>query len=582
MKKYFLFFLICFSIKIFSQDIPQNISYTTIYDFMDELAGEGLIDLNSGIRPYSRKYIAEKLVEAKRADSLLSRRAKKDLEFFLQDYAIERDTLPKTWVHATDKKTWDISLWQPAFHFSNKWFKMRLTPLLGGEVIANKKGAIINRFYGADLQMTVDNHVSEYANLRDNSYYGKFLRTSMGMKPADAKLARGSYFNLLPGAEYKEANYGGDFSEMRGGIKAYCKYGSIGLIKDNLAWGESRHSSNILSGRVPSFPMLTLNLTPVKWVELNYIHGWLVSNVKDSTRYYVENLSNGTTEKEYRPYNKYIAANMLTVRPIKNLRISVGNSIIYSEVTPHAAYFIPIAFFKSLDHVQTKGLGVENQNSQIFAMISSRNIKHLHLYASIYFDEIQFKRLKMSEPQRNLYSYQVGATVTNFPLKNLYLNAEFTRSNIANYKHSIQSLTFASNSYYLGHYLGDNSQEIFVKLGYKPVRGLDISVSYTNARHYNDYNYDRNSIGRIIAKETYDQLTWQNDIINLTALYEIGNNVFAHFSMEYNNARGYDQSSRVGSESENCLTAQGFLDLYTPKFYQGKNLTFSLGLNIGF
>ena len=81
MKKYFLFFLICFSIKIFSQDIPQNISYTTIYDFMDELAGEGLIDLNSGIRPYSRKYIAEKLVEAKRADSLLSRRAKKDLEF---------------------------------------------------------------------------------------------------------------------------------------------------------------------------------------------------------------------------------------------------------------------------------------------------------------------------------------------------------------------------------------------------------------------------------------------------------------------------------------------------------------------
>jgi hypothetical protein len=85
------------------------------------------------------------------------------------------------------------------------------------------------------------------------------------------------------GVQYKEANYGGDFSDSKGGISLYTWWGSIGLIKDNIVWGDSYNSSNIISGRAPSFPMLTLNLKPVRWLEFNYIHGWLVSNVIDSS-----------------------------------------------------------------------------------------------------------------------------------------------------------------------------------------------------------------------------------------------------------------------------------------------------------
>ena len=59
-----------------------------------------------------------------------------------------------------------------------------------------------------------------------------------------------------------------------------------------------------------------------------------------------------------------------------------------------AAYFIPIAFFKSLDHLLTKGLGSENQNSQVFASISVRPTDHLRLYGSFYLDEFKLARLK--------------------------------------------------------------------------------------------------------------------------------------------------------------------------------------------
>ncbi len=586
-KKIAVFALVFSTFTAVAQDIPQHISYYRVYDFIDELAIDKVIDINSVSKPYSRNFIAKKLAEAQSKDSLLTKRQRTDLKFLLNDYAVELDTLPLSYVHWTDKRTFDLALVQPAFHFQNKHFKCRITPLLGMDVIANtgKKGVILKRWFGADFQATIVNHVSVWASYRDQSYYGKLLKESAGLSPMDARISQYNYLNNLPGCEYKEATYGGDYSDMRGGIKAYTWWGSIGVMKDNLVWGDSYSCSNIISGRAPSFPMLTLNLKPCKWFELNYIHGWLVSNVLDSTNYYIEYNGNGE-KKHYRPQNKFIAANMLTFTPIKGLNLSLGNSIIYSERTPQAAFFIPIAFYKSLDHVMTKGTKTENQNSQVFFNISSRNIKHLHLYGSLYLDEFSASRLKKDNAQQNPISYKVGFNLSNLP-KNFSWIGEFTRSNIINYKHSIQSLTWASNGYCLGHYLGDNSQEIYVAVNYKPVWSLNINLSYTNARKYNDYQYLRrgasgsSQIGQIIAQKPFNERVWENDVIALKATYEIFNNAYAILNIEWNNARGYTPTSEP-IEGETRLTAQQYLDLYTPKFYQGKNLTITCGLSFGF
>lgn len=583
----FIILLFC-PISLLAQNIPQHISYYRIYDFIDELAIDKIININSVSKPYSRDFIAKKLIEAQSKDSLLTKRQKVDLKFFLNDYAIELDTLPKSYVHWTNKRTFDLALLQPAFQYQDKNFKCRITPILGMDIIANtaNKGVILKRWFGADFQATIVNHISVWASYRDQSFSGKFLKSEAGLKATDARISKPNFLNNLAGCEYKEANYGGDYSDMRGGIKAYTWWGSIGIIKDNLVWGDSYSCSNIISGRAPSFPMLTLNLKPCKWFELNYIHGWLISNVADSTNYYLEENGNGT-KTNYRPYNKFIAANMLTFTPIKGLDISLGNSIIYAERNVNAAYFIPIAFYKSIDHLLTKGLKTENQNSQIFFNISSRNIKHLHLFGSIYIDEFNSARLKKSNQQRNPFSYKVGFNVNNWPLKNLSLIGEFTRSNIINYKHSIQQLTWASNNYCLGHYLGDNSQEIFVALNYKPVWALNINLSYTNARKYNDYEYLRrgtsgkNQISQILTQKPFKEMVWQNDLIALKATYEIFNNAYAVVNFEWNNARGYTPKSEA-IEGETRLTSKGYLDLYTPKFYQGNNITITCGLSFGF
>jgi hypothetical protein len=103
-----------------------------------------------------------------------------------------------------------------------------------------------------------------------------------------------------------------------------------------------------------------------------------------------------------------MAANMFTITPIKQLSFSFGNSVVYAEQNIQAAYLIPIAFYKSLDHLLTKGIASQNQNSQLFGSISIRPVDHLHLYGSIYVDEFKLSRLKPSNAEHNPVSYLVG------------------------------------------------------------------------------------------------------------------------------------------------------------------------------
>lgn len=582
-NKVFFFLLLFISLCISAQDIPQHISYTRIYDFLDELANDGYIELNSAIRPYSRQMIADKLVEAEEKSRSMGNRQRKELQFFLNEYALERDVFPTAIPNKWESRTAKIGLLQPAVYYKDNVFKARITPLLGMHITANKNDRIIQRWYGAEFQGTIGKHLTVWGSLRDNSFDGPLLSLVKKNKPSDV-FFQNNYLTNLPGYEYKESGKGGDYSDSRGGIKYGWKWGSVGLAKDNVVWGDNYNGSNILSGRAPSFPMLMLNLKPAKWFELNYFHGWLVSNVTDSTNYYVEN----DGEKHYRPAKKYIAANMLTFRPVEKLNLSIGNAIIYSESNVEAAYFTPIAFYKSIDHTLTKGLGTENQNSAMFLNISSRNIKHVHLYASVFVDEFNFSRLKKSNKEANPISFKIGGKVTNPYIDNISLTAEYTRTSIITYKHSIPTLSWASNNYNLGHYLGDNAQEIFLAATYKPIRGLDLTLSYVNAKHGKEYEYIRRNNGdvhtgilAIISQPSLGPIIWTNQTIGFKALYEVFNNAYAVVNFEYTNIQGHGNDDEA-TFGERKMTAEETLKYFTPEFLWGKNTTFTVGFSFGF
>ena len=149
------------SLSLSAQRIPEMIEYTEVYDFLEELTTDGVIRTNAAIKPYTRDYIAARLMEAQSRDSLLNQRQKEDLQFYLQDYALECDTLPTYYSyghrHVTQWKTEvsNLNLADPSLHIltKDKIFKMRVRPILGMDLSYNKKGLWQHRVYGAELQI---------------------------------------------------------------------------------------------------------------------------------------------------------------------------------------------------------------------------------------------------------------------------------------------------------------------------------------------------------------------------------------------------------------------------------------------
>lgn len=586
--------LMCICCGLWAQNIPVALNYTKVYDYIDELITDGIVVNQTAVRPYTRNQIADMLVQAQKADSLLSNRQRNELKFYLNEFALENELMVDNYIQYTDHRTFSLSLIDPQFSYKslNNMFKFRIRPILGADITGSKKGVLVQRWWGAELQMDIAKHLSVWGSLRDNSWNGNWLNQdyypSFNARINGARIHYGASQTMpalspLAGVQYKEASYGGDFSDSKGGINLYSWWGSIGIQRESLSWGDAYHSSNILSGRNPAVPMITLQLTPCRWFQFDYFHAWLVSNVIDSTTYYLENTTQGTNAlPNYRPYNKFMAANMFTFTPVKQLSISFGNSIVYAEQTIQAAYLIPIAFYKSLDHLLTKGVRTQNQNSQAFASLSLRPVNHLHLYGSFFLDEIKFSRFKPSEPENNPISYLVGFNWSGWPVDGLSLRGEFMRSYIACYTHSIDVLTWESNSYNMGHYMGDNAQSIYGELAYRPVRGLLLKLSYTHDTKYNSYSYLRDNISQTIAQEPFEQPIYRNQEIRLDGIYEPHPNMYMTLSVGYNHAQGFDNIKTDALPSELLGSAQYYLDRFCPLYYQGKNLTISAAFSFGF
>ncbi len=545
-----------------SQTVFEHTSSSGIYLFLDEMANEKLITLNTAVKPYSRRIIAEKLKQLTTLTDQLNKRQKAELQFYLREFYIEfqSDSTITTSVPLKpyrQKNGSTLSLLPPIYAFSSKPFSLSFRPYGGGDGYANSKGTIYNSYFGGSIFMYGFKNIGIYANYRD-AYQAKEV------------LAMPTYLTQSPGANYKLNNGnrpGGDYSEMRGGITYTFKWFNIGIVKDHVQWGNNYNGSNILSGRTPSFAMLKLQVKPTKWFELNYFHGWLVSEVIDSSRTY----SPGTGQQRTVFRDKYMAANFITLGPFKGVALSLGNSIVYSDMNVQPAYLIPFLYYKSVDH--TLNHGIDNQNSQIFFDLSIRTLKHLHLYSSFFIDEFSITRVSQKD-HYNFYSIKAGAKVNNWPLKNIAYAFEFTQSTPLTYQHRVPSLTFESNKYNLGHYLRDNSREYFASLAYKPLRALTFNVSYTSITKGIEHPYiDSVGFTPVDMHPLLDTIVWKNRQITLGVNWEFAYN--CSVSMDY-------IYSSVSANSANSQTADYYLQTFSPAYLRGRNNTIKLGLHFGF
>jgi len=518
----------------FSQEVPQSVNNKAIYDFLDELANNHIITINSIIKPYSRLFIAHKLEEAEGKRELLTTRQQKELEFYMRDFGKEIKERHKgakaQWLNGKNQR-------MDLFYYNDSVFSLTINPILGAEIFNNSAGNATYYRNGLDARGYIKNW-GFYASLEDNH--------------ENPLLGLPEYLTPRVNGHIKGET---DWSEMKGGVTYAWKWGSAGLVKDKQQWGNNYNGANIFGGNNPTYVQLQLHISPVKWFDFNYFHGWLNSMVVDSANSYWVTNSYGTDYREVY-HKKFIAANMFTFTPFRNFNFSAGNSIIYDYENAHPAYLIPVFFYKSVDHSQTSG--INNMNSQMFFEISSRQIKHLHLYATWFIDEMSVSRFTKDD-EWNFFSYKAGFRLTDLPVSNLSLTGEFTYSYPLTYQHDVPTTTFQNAGYNLGHYMKDNSREWYAAIDYRPIRALNINLYFLDeirGPDYTELGTDR------VGNPPLETVEWHNTSYGIRASYQVINDLVTWFSFSSGNIRG-DQR-------------------WSPEYFFGDKKTLNAGVSFGF
>lgn len=521
------------------QYTPVHLSNTGIYTFFDELATLQVIELNSTIKPYSRSVITEKLREAELNRDRLTKRQIKELQFYLRDFGANGEGTTWAWINKPLNQRLHF------FNSRDSLFRITVNPILGGNLWSNDNGSFNHWWNGVETYASYGNF-SLFASLRDNH--------------ESTELTNRDYMNQNIGASNIKQFAGGkrDYWEIRGGMTYAWKWGHVGLLMDQFSWGDAHHGSNIFSGRTPAFARLDLQLNPAEWLQFNYVHGWLISEVVDSTlSFWVNNSYGPNYRRVYHP--KFLAANMFTFKPFNYFYIGAGNSVIHDYRTPHAAFFIPVMFWKALDH--TLNAGIENMNSQIFFTLSSRNIKGIHLYGSAFIDEVQVGRI-FREGEYNFTSYKVG--VSNQHLPNTKLILEYTWSNALVFMHYMPTTTFESNRYNLGHYLEDNAEELYAAVEFSPWRTMKIKVYYNIAKKGPDHTLLGTMPRAAITPFTPE--VWRSIRTGISASMQLINDLYL----------------RLGYEWREVTGEQEWIEMWTPEVHHGKTGTLNIGVNYGF
>jgi hypothetical protein len=455
--------VIVFFSTAFSQVVYEPL-HRDVYQYLSRLAQKGIIEFNDQVKPVSRIYIAEKLNELNINPSAITSLEKEELNFYLMDYDRELKFIRNEKI---ENEEITIAGKDPAgrtrlFSYADDLFTLNVSPIFGYKIGSRDEAKLTHFWNGIYTYGYLTDHIGVSFDFRDNNESGTTIDKFKRFTPVTGTNER-SDANVLNYSPNKI-----EYSEAKTVIAANWKWGSAAIGKEFLEWGYGESGKLVLSQKAPSFPFIRLDINPVDWFSFNYIHAWLLSDVKDTSDVYFSDF--GQERFFYR--DKFLASHSLTIKPFRGLHISIGESMIYSDQL-ELSYLIPFMFFRLADHYLSRQLNPAGSNAQIFASISSRNhIPNTHLYGTVFIDEITITHLFNSERQRNQFGFSIGGSVVDLPLDNLSLTLEFTKIYPFVYKHYISTTTYQSASYNLGHWIGHNADQIYASLEYRILRGL--------------------------------------------------------------------------------------------------------------
>ena len=515
MKKIFfnLLFVFSFITHTISQNVWEN-SNSEVQPFLYRMAQKGFIEYKDLIKPINRVHVLDILNILKQNDSILTSIEKAELNFYLQEY-----TRPSKEQISLFKKDQN-KRWRAGAIVSND-FEFYIDPLLS-----------INNFSGTNKNIRQLSNGFELwgsAGKNKNIGYQVYYRdyTETGTVNNNFREESPTPGNILVGSKSdNKINY----TYIRANINYSFKKGNISLGKDNLIWGYGENSNIVLSNKAPSYPYLRLDYKPFKWLNFNYTHAWLNSNIADSSLSYFTN--SGRIDNDFRLVfvQKYLATHSIEVQAMKGLNIAIGESIVYSDKMD-PGFLIPINLFKFYDNNRSNYLIEAGSNGQYFLSLSSRNqLKNTHLYSTLFIDEIKVSSMFNKTESRNQLGFNLGGSITDVFIPYLSLGAEYTRVNPFVYSNLIPAQSYTSYNYNLGDWMGNNFDRAIIYAKYTPMAKLKLIARFQKIRKGGSGTIYQQYAVQPQPTFLFDYVKTRSDIF-LQARYEYINNIYLSSSL---------------------------------------------------
>jgi hypothetical protein len=462
-KSLFLYLMILAVQTATAQTIFEN-HRSEVYNYLYRMAQKGVIRFDDQIRPIPRAYIAACLDSLSLLEAKLSSIEKQELKFYQQEYS-DLKTFDGTTPDQRILKKDRYGRWR-AFSVRNKDQLLQIDPVITATTINGTGKSIRQTSTGLKFWGQAGKRWGYHFFFNDVNENGTGIDVKRNFTPETGIIQKDTTLT-------KSLNY----TELRGVISYSWNNGAVSFGNDHLLWGYGENGRVILSDKAPAFPYLRLDYRPFSWLSFNYTHAWLNSKIVDSNRLLsTGNPVFGGQRRVLIP--KYFATHSVTVRPLKGLDISVGESIVYSD-RMDIGYLMPLNFFKVYDNIVNNSDIMAGSNGQLFFQISSRNhIPKTHLYGNFFIDEVRIGTLFDPVKRRNQSGYTIGASTTDLAISYLTATLEYSRITPFTYANLIPAQNYTHHSYNMGDWMGNNADRFLMALRYTPIPKLKTYLRY--------------------------------------------------------------------------------------------------------
>ncbi|MBI3003857.1 MAG: hypothetical protein HYY49_00390 [Ignavibacteriales bacterium] len=423
-----------------------------VYPFLKRMEAKGLLtNYRDAALPLSRRDIARKLLTLEEKSDSMTGVERAEYSFLKEEFQYERSSL------LGDAEPSEI-----------RWHLLSQA-LTGGILNLDLDYTLRQHYMGPDKSSFRGQGLKIYGYaFEDVGFYFNWIdyrERGTGLNPAKAHTADpGVVIQKNIGDVIEYNNIDAQLTLRLGGFE-------FSLEKTKNLWGYGRNGRVILSDKAPSYPQIKMRVPLSDNIDFVYFHAELNSDVLDSIRSYYTYSS--SLSNFFRPVNrlKYLAAHQIEFSPWEGVDISLGESVVYSDRGPLLLYLIPVMFFKAGELYNR-----DTDNTQVFGSLDLNVVQNVNMYFSLFIDEINTDDFFDVNKSRKQVGITAGFQTFDAFLENLEFTAEYSRVNPWAYSHRFTAANFTNNSYDLGHWIGQNADNLYFELGYSFSRALKLSA----------------------------------------------------------------------------------------------------------